>query len=258
MFGKKRLKEWNQYHYQTTQLQGESTIWPVTRNNNLFEQFKVALTLLSNSTKPRMSVRAVQGSPYFAIQLDETTDVAGLAQLIVFVRDIFQDEVFEDLLFCKQLKTSTKGDIFQDEVFEDLLFCKQLKTSTKEKQYDWIRDPFGADVTDTNLSACEKEQLIEVSCDPTLETKHLNSGALLLEFWIGVRQEYKELSGNALKFLLGFSTTYLCERGFTSLTYLKNKYRNKLNVEDDLRLYLTKLEPNIDQLCKEKQAHPSD
>jgi len=81
--------------------------------------------------------------------------------------------------------------------------------------------------------------------------------ATWLDFWISVRKEYQELSNIAVKVLIGFSTTYLCERGFSSLTYLKSKYRNKLNVEDDLRLYLTKLEPNIEELCKKKQAHPS-
>ncbi|KAL4121891.1 hypothetical protein QTP88_014311 [Uroleucon formosanum] len=50
-------------------------------------------------------------------------------------------------------------------------------------------------------------------------------------------KKQKELSNTAVKFLVGFSTTYLCERGFSSLTYVKSKYRNKLNVEDDLRLY---------------------
>lgn len=39
-------------------------------------------------------------NPCFGIQLDESTDVAGLIQLIVFVRGIFQDKVFENLLFC--------------------------------------------------------------------------------------------------------------------------------------------------------------
>lgn len=59
-------------------------------------------------------VRRIRGSPCFGIQLDESTDVAGLAQLIVFVRGILQNEVFEDLLFCKTLNTSTKGeDIFK-------------------------------------------------------------------------------------------------------------------------------------------------
>lgn len=126
-----------------------------------------------------------------------------------------------------------------------------------EKQYDWIRDPFDADATDTNLTTFEKGQLIEVSCNSTLKNKYLSSGTTLLDFWIDVGKEHKELSSTAFKFFVGFSTTYLCEKGFSSLNYLKSKYRNKLNIEDDLRLYLTKLEPDIDQLCKEKQAHPS-
>ncbi|XP_074032820.1 zinc finger BED domain-containing protein 5-like [Leptinotarsa decemlineata] len=126
-----------------------------------------------------------------------------------------------------------------------------------DKQYNRIRYPFVVDATDTNLTIVEKEQLIEVSSDPTLKNKYLSSGNTLLNFWIGVGKEHKEQSSTAGKFLVGFSTSYLCERGFSSLTYLKSKYRNKLNVEDDLRLYLTKLESNIDELCKQKQAHPS-
>jgi len=34
----------------------------------------------------------------------------------------------------------------------------------------------------------------------------------------------------ALSILVPFATTYLCESGFSSLLYLKNKYRNHLNV----------------------------
>jgi len=51
-----------------------------------------------------------------------------------------------------------------------------------EKQYDWIRDPFDVDATDTNLTTFEKEQLIEVSCDPSMKNKFLNSGTTLLDF----------------------------------------------------------------------------
>lgn len=68
---------------------------------------------MAYDTKEQL-VRAIRASPCFSIKLDETTDVAGLAQLIVFVRCIFQNEVFDDLLFYKTLKTSTKdGDIFK-------------------------------------------------------------------------------------------------------------------------------------------------
>lgn len=36
---------------------------------------------------------------------------------------------------------------------------------------------------------------------------------------------------------------------------LNSNKNNKLNVEDDLEQYLTKLEQNIDNLSKQKQAH---
>jgi len=46
--------------------------------------------------------------------------------------------------------------------------------------------------------------------------------------------------------MMGFSTTYLCERDFSTLLFLENKYRNKLNVGSDLRLKLSSFYPNID------------
>ena len=45
--------------------------------------------------------------------MDESTDVEDLAVLFVFVRYIYNFKTEEDLLFCKSLKTPTKGeDIF--------------------------------------------------------------------------------------------------------------------------------------------------
>ena len=72
---------------------------------------------------------------------------------------------------------------------------------------------------DTNLTTFQREELIEISCDPTLKNKYLTAGTTLLDFWIGIGKEYNELSNIAAKFLVGFSTAYLCENGFSSLTY---------------------------------------
>ena len=57
--------------------------------------------------------------------------------------------------------------------------------------------------------------------------------------------------------LLPFSTTYLCESGFSALLQIKTSSRYKLKVEDDLRCALTNTEPEIQDLVKEKQLHPS-
>ena len=50
----------------------------------------------------------------FSIQLDESTDVSSCAQLICFVRYIYEGDFKEDFLFCLPLSTTTKGnDIFE-------------------------------------------------------------------------------------------------------------------------------------------------
>ena len=59
------------------------------------------------------TVSQVNASPFYAIQLNESTYIAGLPQLLVFVRFVNGGEVVEDLLFCNTLKLHCRGeDIF--------------------------------------------------------------------------------------------------------------------------------------------------
>ena len=52
--------------------------------------------------------------PYFAIQCDDTTDVAQLSQLLVYVRYVGSTSIEEEMLFCRPLKTTTKAEyVFQ-------------------------------------------------------------------------------------------------------------------------------------------------
>ena len=76
-----------------------------------------------------------------------------------------------------------------------------------------------------------------------------------LFFWWTVSHEYPLFSASAMKVLLSFSTTYLCQVSFSALTATKTKYRSRMNVEDDLRVCLSKIPPRIDMLCKSKQHH---
>ena len=82
-----------------------------------------ALSLSNNIVKRRIEVMSgdvlnqivnqAKASLFYAIQLDESTDVAGFPQLSVFIRYIYNGEVSENLLFCKALPLHTKGeDIF--------------------------------------------------------------------------------------------------------------------------------------------------
>ena len=123
--------------------------------------------------------------------------------------------------------------------------------------YDWIRNPFIEYPPDKiNLNLTEEEELIEIRNDRTLRLKH--SEISLDSFWILIKQEYPNISEKAIKILLQFSTTYLCESGFSALVNIKNKKRQKLNsIENELRVCLSNTRPNIKEICKKNQAQMS-
>ncbi|MBN3318392.1 ZBED5 protein, partial [Atractosteus spatula] len=116
------------------------------------------------------------------------------------------------------------------------------------KEQLWIRNPFTVDDEGIpkNLSCAEQEKLLELSSDATLMSELKRQS--LLHFWIQRQSEYPALSLKAVQFLMPFATTYLCEKGFSALTAIKTKYRNKMDAEPDLRLKLTALVPDIARL----------
>lgn len=77
------------------------------------------------------------------------------------------------------------------------------------------------------------------------------------KFWIKTKNEYPSLYKKAMKMLVPFATTYLCETGFSSITVIKNKFRNRLSVISPLRFSLTNLKPTIEKLIEEEQQQSS-
>uniref|UniRef100_A0A8C2E398 HAT C-terminal dimerisation domain-containing protein n=1 Tax=Cyprinus carpio TaxID=7962 RepID=A0A8C2E398_CYPCA len=133
-------------------------------------------------------------------------------------------------------------------------FHKYFPEGDAPDQYDWIRSPFNV-TTANHLASDMEDALIELSTDRTLRTAL--DGKTLDEFWVSVALEYPQLSKAALDVLMQFGSTYLCEKTFSALTYIKNKHRSRLNVEDDLRVGISKIKPRVDLLCSAHSAHPS-
>ena len=56
----------------------------------------------------------IDSSPVFALQLDESTDISNLSQLLVYVRYVADERINEEFLFCQPLETTSKAvDVFQ-------------------------------------------------------------------------------------------------------------------------------------------------
>jgi hypothetical protein len=120
----------------------------------------------------------------------------------------------------------------------------------------WVKNPFTVNTENEEilqLNESEMDSLIELFCDTALK-EHFDKLSLI-NFWLSCRNEYSQLSEKAVRFLMPFVTIFKCETSFTILVFLKNKYRNRLNVEPDLRFKLTYFPPDIKLLFDAKHRH---
>ncbi|XP_019692190.1 zinc finger MYM-type protein 6 isoform X5 [Felis catus] len=112
----------------------------------------------------------------------------------------------------------------------------------------WIINPF-MNSKDSNLMDFEEEKLVQLSSD--LELQSIFKSMSVTQFWINAKTNYPELHEKAMKFLLPFSTVYLCDATFSALT--ESRQRNLLVSGPALRLAVTSLIPRIEKLVKEKE-----
>lgn len=121
----------------------------------------------------------------------------------------------------------------------------------------WIRNPFEFNIYEIeDLTAIEQEMLIEISTNYSLKLKFKEQS--IGEFWVSLQDEFPELSKKATIFLMPFVTTLLCEKSFSALVYIKNKYRNRLKeLEPELRIQVATIEPNIPKLVSKMQHQTS-
>lgn len=163
--------------------------------------------------------------------------------------------------FLVEKKEPVSGET-QNEIREHLnhlqqSFLKYFPNSMKtDTEHMWIINPFSdTAVKGSTLSASLKSDLLELNSNSSAKLKF--NDTKLTNFWHEMRSEHQTLCDVALKKLLPFSTTYLCEKGFSALTYIKTKHRSRLHPESDLMLAVTSLQPRIQRLVDQKQAQIS-
>ncbi|GFY15192.1 SCAN domain-containing protein 3 [Trichonephila clavipes] len=89
------------------------------------------------------------------------------------------------------------------------------------------------------------------------EIKRQFCNKTLFLFWTKVDNEFSALKTKEFRILLPFSTSYLCETGFSAVAALKAKCRSQLNIEKELRVSISNVKPSFENLCSARQAHGS-
>ncbi|GFW08151.1 zinc finger MYM-type protein 6 [Trichonephila clavipes] len=177
----------------------------------------------------------------FSIQLDEATDSNKDAHFIAYVRFWDGMSAVEELLFCKPIKLKATAialfDILNNFINEANIewkncvgMCTDGARTIKLRMCVWVRDPFQN--TPEGLSTTEEEIFTDFTSSGEIKRQFCNK--TLFQFWAEVDDEFSELKTKACRILLPFSTSYLCETGFSAVAALKTKYRSQLNIEKEL------------------------
>lgn len=167
--------------------------------------------------------------------------------------------------FSKVVSVSEEAcfeDVFEGPLLKNLIIdhLKNLKEefsryfpNLSEEFYKLSTDPFNMDIQ--LLPEELKEEGIEIKNDSAAryDFEKMDKPS----FWLKYLTVYPSVLEKAVRMYLPFSSTYMCEKAFSTLVAIKTKYRNKLDVESDLRCALSETQPRICQLIQEMQAHPS-
>jgi hypothetical protein len=135
----------------------------------------------------------------------------------------------------KAVSESVKHDI--NENLRQLQYSFEEYFPPNNNDNNWLRNPFTGSFQIEDFSIKECEQLIDIARDSVWKQKFPTIS--LSSFWASKTEEYPEISRRAVRKLLPFPTTYLCESVFSRYSMTKTKYRNKLDAEADLRLQLS-------------------
>ena len=165
---------------------------------------------------------------------------------------------FTEEVGCEvNIKTYIPGmKMVLDNLKEELCHYFSEQEISENTGQRWIINPFlNAAINEASLPNKLKENLLEISADGMLHLEFKSSN--LDTFWLMRKTEYPELTTEALKCLIPFATSYLCELTFSSMAQIKSKQRNRLNLENDLILCVAKTDPRWDKLINKKQAQPS-
>ena len=119
---------------------------------------------------------------------------------------------------------------------------------------EWVENPFTT-TSMRNLEGPQIDQLLELQQKSSLKTSFAQKSRT--EFWASMSSMFPDLASSALRLLVPFISTYLCETGFSVYTSTKTKYRNRLDAEHEMRLQLSDRLPDFRAIANEIQFQPS-
>ncbi|UYV63802.1 hypothetical protein LAZ67_2005701 [Cordylochernes scorpioides] len=147
----------------------------------------------------------------------------------------------ENFASFPMVQENPSKSIIKKEVEETLTllsasFDKYFPYLNVEKM-EWVVNPF-MHCEIQHLEEEMQENLIDLKND--LVFKRLFTEKELSEFWLCLNSKFPKLSNAAIESLLPFGSSYLCEQRFSTLTEMKSKKRERLQmIDEEMRVCLS-------------------
>jgi hypothetical protein len=116
------------------------------------------------------------------------------------------------------------------------------------QQHEWMWNSFAVAIGEkiSSLSIKAKESVMELSCDTSLKIKFEALSLPVKNTW-KTQTIHWGVTG----------TTYLCEKTFSAMAAIKSKNCNRLQLESDLWVAVSMIQPRMSHLVSNMQACPS-
>uniref|UniRef100_A0A672QSS6 HAT C-terminal dimerisation domain-containing protein n=1 Tax=Sinocyclocheilus grahami TaxID=75366 RepID=A0A672QSS6_SINGR len=195
------------------------------------------------------------GADYHALLMH--TDMRWLSRGRVLMRLFSLREELRDFLADKRPDLAEILD--DDKWLAQLGYLSDIFEAFKRKLHMWKTPPESVTCFSTPMHLLSRQLTLWIR-NPFTENmaeylKAHFSEVLLESFWSEIAEEHPVCHTAAMKVLIPFCTTYLCEAGFSTMTALKTKYRARLTLENDMHLALSKISPRIITLCQQQSSH---
>ena len=142
-----------------------------------------------------------------------------------------------------------------ESIKEDMLI--RFKDLRELNVPDWVVDPFTADLEKVEIEI--QEVLAELQAD--IEARIEFGQHDFSTFWVQKKNilRWPQLWERSKLLIIAFPTSYLVEKGFSTVMGLHTKQRNRLDIvkNGDLRLMLTNFEPDVAKLAGDHQPQGS-
>ncbi|XP_068215901.1 zinc finger BED domain-containing protein 5-like [Palaemon carinicauda] len=167
-------------------------------------------------------------------------------------------DVLESLIkIVNYIKTKALNTRLFKELCKDMNADHEVLLFYTAEQEALVRNPFCTELDVSSIPDEIQDEHLDLRNDSS--ARDLFKVKSVTQFWCGMYQSYSKISMIALRVLVPFASTYLCEAGFSTLVNMKTKNRNRLELDvgDDMRLSLTNVRPRISKLVAEMQHQAS-